>query len=149
MARLLPFLPLFGGGESRFQPVYVGDVADALMAALTHADVQGKTYELGGPRSYSFKELMTLTLTMIGRRRPLISIPFGLAALQASVLELLPKPLLTRDQLKQLAVDNVVSPGRLGLSALGVTPTAAEIILPSYLNRFRTGGRFAETLNET
>jgi uncharacterized protein YbjT (DUF2867 family) len=149
LARLLPFLPLFGGGQSRFQPVYVGDVADALMAALTHPDVQGKTYELGGPRSYSFKELMTLTFTMTGRRRPLISIPFGLAALQASLLELLPKPLLTRDQLKQLAIDNVVSPGSLGLSALGVTPTAAEIVLPGYLDRFRPGGRFAESVNET
>ena len=149
LARLLPFLPLFGGGQSRFQPVYVGDVADALMAALIHADALGKTYELGGPRTYTFKELMTLTMVMTGRHRPLISIPFGLASLQASILELLPKPLLTRDQLRQLAVDNVVSSGHPGLPALGVTPTAAEIILPSYLDRFRSGRRFGEPLNET
>ncbi len=148
LGRLLPFIPVFGGGETRFQPVYVGDVADALMAALTRRDVQGKTFELGGPRTYSFRELMTLTMTMTGRHRPIISIPFGLAAIQASVLELLPSPLLTRDQLKQLAVDNVVAPGRPGLAALDVTPTAAEIILPTYLERFRAGGRFAESANE-
>jgi NADH dehydrogenase len=145
LGRLLPFLPLFGGGQSKFQPVYVGDVADALMAALTRADVAGRTFELGGPRVYSFKELMTLTMTMTGRRKPLVSIPFGLAAIQASVLELLPSPLLTRDQLKQLAVDNVVAPGQPGLAALDITPTAAEMILPTYLTRFKQGGRFAET----
>jgi uncharacterized protein YbjT (DUF2867 family) len=145
LGRILPFLPLFGGGQSKFQPVYVGDIADALMAALTRSDVAGKTYELGGPRVYSFKELMILTMTMTGRRKPLVSIPFGLAAIQASFMELLPSPLLTRDQLKQLAVDNVVAPGRPGLAALDITATAAEMILPTYLTRFKEGGRFAET----
>ena len=149
LARLLPFLPLFGGGESRFQPVYVGDVADALMAALTRDDVQGKVFELGGPRVYSFRDLMTLTMTMTGRHRPLISIPFALASIQAMILEKLPAPLLTRDQLKQLAVDNVVSPGQNGLAALGIEPVAAEIILPSQLTRFKSGGRFAESLTES
>jgi len=149
LARILPFLPLFGGGLSRFQPVYVGDVADALMAALTRADVAGRTFELGGPRVYSFKELMMLTMTMTGRRKPLVSIPFGLAAFQARFMELLPSPPLTRDQLKQLAVDNVVAPGQPGLAALDIIPASAEMILPTYLTRFKQGGRFAETTSDT
>ncbi|MBI3512958.1 MAG: complex I NDUFA9 subunit family protein [Proteobacteria bacterium] len=143
LAQLSPALPLIGGGHTRFQPVYVGDVADAIMVALRDPATNGKTYELGGPRTYTFKELMTLMLAEIQRDRLLIPLPFGLAALQAAVLELLPVPLLTRDQVKMLKRDTVVGAGALTLRDLGITPAALEPILPTYLDRFRPGGRFA------
>ncbi|WP_114392425.1 complex I NDUFA9 subunit family protein [Oleisolibacter albus] len=143
MATLLPFLPLIGGGHTRFQPVYVGDVADAVMAALATTESKGKTYELGGPRTYSFRELMELTLRQIGRpKKPLLSIGFGLASLQGAILEKLPGKLLTRDQVELLKRDNVVSGQLPGLADLGVSPTAAEVILPTYLDKFCLGGRF-------
>ena len=144
MTRLSPFLPLIGGGKTRFQPVYVGDVADATLAALDRPEAAGQTYELGGPRVYSFAELMRLMLREIDRPTfPLVSIPFGLASLQAAILEHLPGKLLTRDQVLMLKRDNVVSPVAKTIEDLGLTPTAPEVILQSYLERFRTGGRFA------
>lgn len=143
MSRISPFLPLMGGGRTRFQPVYVGDVADAMLACLDRPASKGKTYELGGPAVYSFRQLMELLLQTIGRNRALVSIPWPIAGLQATFLGLLPKPLLTRDQLAQLKTDNVVSEGALTLADLDVSPTAVELILPTYLDRFRIGGRFA------
>jgi len=143
LAQLLPALPLIGGGHTRFQPVYVGDVADAIMVALEDAVTDGRTYELGGPKTYSFKELMALMLAEIQRRRLLIPLPFALASLQALFLELLPVPPLTRDQVKLLRRDTVVGPGALTLRDLGIAPTALEPLLPTYLDRFRPGGRFA------
>jgi uncharacterized protein YbjT (DUF2867 family) len=140
LARLMPALPLIGGGTTRFQPVYVGDVADAVVAALERPDAQGKTYELGGARVLSFRELMELLLAVIGRRRLLVPVPYGLASAQALFLELLPKPPLTRDQVKLLQKDTVVTPGAPGLAELSVTPTALELVLPTYLSRFRPGG---------
>jgi NADH dehydrogenase len=140
MARLLPVLPLVGGGRTRFQPVYVGDVADAAMAALESAAARGRTYELGGPRIYSFRELMEILLKEIQRRRLLLPLPFALASLQAAFMELLPVPPLTRDQVRLLKRDNVVSPGMPGLKDLGVEPTALELIIPTYLARYRPGG---------
>ncbi|MGH6914929.1 MAG: complex I NDUFA9 subunit family protein [Geminicoccales bacterium] len=137
MARLLPALPLIGGGRTRFQPVYVGDVADAAVAALTREDVLGRTYELGGPRVYSFAELMRYMLEQIHRRRLLIPLSFELARLQARVLELLPEPPLTRDQVELLKRDNVVAEDAAGLAELGVTPTPIELIVPDYLERYR------------
>jgi NADH dehydrogenase len=142
MARLLPALPLIGGGHTRFQPVYVGDVADAVIAALDRADAAGRTYELGGPHIYTFRELMELLLAEVHRRRLLVSIPFGLAAFEAAFLEWLPTPPLTRDQVRLLHRDNVASTDLPGLAELGVTPTAVELILPSYLDRFRRRGRW-------
>ena len=146
LARILPALPLIGGGETRFQPVYVGDVAQAVVAALERDDAPGKTYELGGPRIYTFAELMRYMLKVLGRRRLLVSVPFGVATLQARFLELLPQPLLTRDQVELLRRDNVVSPGMSGLEALGITPTPIELIVPQYLARHRANavraGRF-------
>ena len=139
-ARLMPALPLIGGGTTRFQPVYVGDVAQAAAAALERQE-SGRVFELAGPEIYSFKQLMELLLREIGRKRFLVSIPFGLAAFEAWFLEFLPKPPLTRDQLRLLARDNVPSSGLPGLAELGVTPTALELILPLYLDRFRRGGR--------
>ena len=144
MTRFSPFLPLIGGGKTRFQPVYVSDVADATMAALDRPEAAGQTYELGGPRVYSFRELMRIMLREIDRPNvPLVPIPFPLASLQAAVLEHLPGKLLTRDQVLMLKRDNVVSPGARTLADLGITPTAPEVILQSYLERFRTGGRSA------
>jgi NADH dehydrogenase len=141
LARLSPVLPLVGGGTTRFQPIYVGDVADAAVAALERPEAQGKTYELGGPAVLSFRELMELMLAEIGRRRVLLTLPYGLASVAALFMEFMPKPLLTRDQVTLLQKDTVVTPGAPGLAQLGVTPTALELILPTYLNRFRRGGR--------
>jgi uncharacterized protein YbjT (DUF2867 family) len=141
LARLLPALPLYGGGRTRFQPVYVGDVAAAVMAVLDDPAAAGKAYELGGPRVYSFAELMRLTLEQIRRRRLLVPIPFPIGFLQAWFLELAPRPLLTRDQLRQLRADNVVADDARTLAELGITPTPAETVLPTYLDRYRPGGR--------
>ncbi len=137
MARYLPALPLIGGGHTRFQPVYVGDVADAVIAALDRHDAVGRTYELGGPKVYSFRQLMELVLAEVHRRRLLVTLPFGLASLEAAFLEWLPSPPLTRDQVRLLQRDNVVSSDLPGLAELGVVPTAVELILPTYLDRFR------------
>jgi len=143
MARLSPVLPLIDGGATRFQPAYVGDVAEAIVRALADPGCRGQTYELGGPRSYSFKELLDLMLTEIHRRRLLLPLPRSLAWLQASLLELLPKPPLTRDQLRLLERDSVVQEGAPGFAALGIEPRAIEAVLPTYLDRYRPGGRFA------
>jgi NADH dehydrogenase len=137
MARLLPALPLIGGGETRFQPVWVGDVASAVVAALERDDARGTTFELGGPKVYSFAELMRYMLQVIERRRLLVPISFGLAELQARFLELLPVPPLTRDQVELLKVDNVVAPDARTLADLGITPTPIELVVPDYLGRYR------------
>jgi len=141
MARVSPILPLVGGGATRFQPIYVGDVADAVVAALQRPEAQAKTYELGGPATLSFRELMELMLAEVGRRRVLMTLPYGLASAAALFMEFMPKPMLTRDQVKLLQKDAVVTSGAPGLAQLGITPTALELILPAYLNRFRRGGR--------
>lgn len=143
LATISPVLPLIGA-DTRFQPVYVGDVADAITAVLEDDKSAGKTYELGGPRVYTFRELMELTLKEIGRKRALITIPFGLAKFKAAFLQLLPNPMLTVDQVKLLAFDNVVAPKARGLKDLGITPTPAEAILPRYLYRFRKHGQFSD-----
>lgn len=148
MARLSPILPLIGGGETRFQPVFVGDVANAILKAVDGEAKPGTIYELGGPEVRSFKELIELTLAETGRKRILLPLPFGIARIQATILEWLPKPLLTRDQVKLLAHDNVVSEaakaeGRT-LEGLGVRPTALGAVLPSYLWRFRKAGQFTK-----
>ncbi len=144
IARLSLVLPLVGGGRTRFQPVYVGDVADAIVKCLSDPACAGKTYELGGPRVYSFKELLQLMLDQIRRRRLLVPVPFWAATLQATFLEILPVPPLTRDQVKLLRRDNVVSPGALTLADLGIQPTSLEVILPTYLDRYRPHGRFTQ-----
>jgi len=144
LATISPALPLIGG-ETKFQPVYVGDVADAITAALEDEKSAGKTYELGGPRTYTFRELMELTLKEIQRKRMLITVPFGLAKFKAAFLQILPNPLLTVDQVKLLAFDNVVAPKAKKLKDLGITPTPAEAILPRYLYRFRKHGQFSDS----
>jgi NADH dehydrogenase len=140
IAMISPVLPVIGGGRTRFQPVYVGDVADAVLKCLEEPATAGRTYELGGPKIYSFRELIELLLGEIRRKRLLIDLPFGAAAFQARLMSVLPSPPLTPDQVELLRSDNVVSSGALTLAALGITPTAVEAILPTYLDRFRRGG---------
>ncbi len=140
MATVSPVLPLIGGGHTRFQPVYVGDVADAVVKCLDDPATAGRTYELGGPKIYTFRELIELLLGEIRRKRLLIDLPFGLAAFQARLMSVLPSPPLTPDQVELLKRDNVVSSGAMTLAALGIAPTAVEGILPTYLDRFRRGG---------
>ena len=141
MARIAPALPLIGGGETRFQPVYVGDVADAIVRILDDPETAGRTYELGGPRIYTFRELMQLVLQETGRRRLLLPLPFALAKLQAAFLQFLPHPPLTPDQVELLKRDNVVGAGAPGLAELGIKPTAVEAVIPTYMFRYRRGGR--------
>ncbi|PKU23429.1 complex I NDUFA9 subunit family protein [Telmatospirillum siberiense] len=129
--------PLFGTGGTKLQPVYVGDVAGAALAAASSPDHAGKTFELGGPQVVSLKQLLELILATIGRRRLLIPLPLSVARLQALLMRVLPNPPLTTDQVKLLAKDNVVGQGVPGLADLGVVPTALESIIPGYLGRFR------------
>jgi NADH dehydrogenase len=154
IARLSPFLPLVGGGHTRFQPVFAGDVAEAIAKAVDGATRPGAIYELGGPDVYTFRELMEFTLATIERRRLLLPLPFGVAKLQAAIFELtsklplriLSKPLLTRDQVELLRYDNVVSDTArrdgLTLEGLGITPQSVAAIVPTYLWRFRKAGQF-------
>jgi len=144
MARFAPALPLIGGGKTLFQPVYVGDVAQAIVTALDNVAAQGRTFELGGPSTYSFRDLMRLVLEEIGRRRALVPVPFTVATLMGTLLQILPKPLLTADQVRLLKKDNVVSPTAAGLADLGITPTSVEAVIPSYLWRYRVRGEYAE-----
>ncbi|MFQ5984907.1 MAG: complex I NDUFA9 subunit family protein, partial [Alphaproteobacteria bacterium] len=125
-------------------PVYVGDVADGLARFLTDPAAAGKTFEFGGPRVYRYRDIMEIVLTETNRRRLLMPVPFALAELQAVVLERLPRPPLTRDQLRLLKRDNLVGRMALRLKDLGVEPTAVEVIVPTYLGRYRRGGA-AET----
>ena len=146
LARISPALPLVGGGHTRFQPVFVGDVAAAIAQAVDGNTRAGTIYELGGPDVRTFKELMQFVLATIERRRALVPIPFFVAKLQAEFLQYLPKPLLTPDQVEMLRVDNVVSqPARAELrtmKGLEIEPEPIEAIVPSYLWRFRKTGQF-------
>ena len=140
MAKVLPAFPLIGGGKPLFQPVFVGDVADAVIAALMDDKVQGQIYELAGPETLSFKEVYETMFGYTGQKRFLIPIPFNAAKVQAFFMGMLPKPLLTGDQVESLKTDNVMNDGALGLSDLGVAPTALDSILPTYLSRYRRAG---------
>jgi len=143
LARILPVLPLIGGGKTRFQPVFVGDVAAAIVAAISSESAKGKTYELGGPMTYSFKELLEIICRETGRKRLLLPLPFGLALFKSFFLQMMPKPLLTPDQVRLLKHDNVVSPTALTLADLGITPNSVEAEVPNYLWRFRSKGEYA------
>jgi len=131
----------YGDGGTRLQPVFVGDVAGAITAILDDPDGVGQTYELGGPRSYSFKQVMELLLQEIGRARLLVPVPFAVASFMAWFLEKMPSPLLTRDQVTLLKSDTVVSGDFPGFRELGITPASAESVLPAYLHRFRPPAR--------
>jgi NADH dehydrogenase len=137
-----PFMPVVGNGSAKVQPVFVGDVAAAAVAVLQRPDTAKSVFELGGPRVYSYRELAALTLRAIDRDKRIVGIPSGLMKLAGFFCEFLPVPPLTHDQVDLLTTDNVVRGGARGLADLGIAPTAAEIILPTYLDRFRVGGRY-------
>jgi NADH dehydrogenase len=142
IAQFSPFLPLIGGGKTKFAPIYVGDVAKAIVKSLELNNSQTKIYELGGPEDYSFKELMEILLAEIKKKRFLISIPWSFAKFQSYFLQMLPNPLLTPDQVELLKYSNVVSGDYPTLKDLGVSGTPIHSILPKYIYRFRTGGQF-------
>lgn len=155
LARILPVLPLVGGGETKFQPAFVGDVAEAIARAVDGRVDGGRVYELGGPEVKSFRELVAYICEVTGRKRMLVSLPFPLARLQARIMEivntltlgLMPDALmLTRDQVTLLESDNVVSDAAVAegrsFAGLGIEPVSAEAVVPSYLWRFRKTGQF-------
>ncbi len=149
MALMSPALPLIGGGRTRFQPVYVGDVAEAVIKAIETPEAAGKTYELAGPKIYSFAELMRLMLREIGRNRALVPLPFPVASAMGCIAQgvttlvpILPGPAITVDQVRLLKRDNVPSAGSAGLTDLGIAPTAVEVIIPTYLARYRARGTY-------
>jgi NADH dehydrogenase len=133
LARLLPMLPLIGGGHTRLQPVFVEDVAEAIARILADPATAGRTYELAGPEVYTMRELVMIVLRIIGRRRALVPIPFAVAELQARLFELLPSPLLTTGQVDLLKVDNVADGTLPGLQELNIQPKAVEEVVPTYL----------------
>ena len=145
IARMLPIMPLFGG-RTKFQPVYVGDVAAALAQAATGNAKAGTTYELGGPDVLTHRELVQRVLADTNRRNPIVPLPAGIGTLLAIPMSLMPKPLLTADRVTLLGIDNIVSQaatdeGRT-LSAFDVAPRPLEAVLPSYLWRFSANGQF-------
>jgi uncharacterized protein YbjT (DUF2867 family) len=149
IAALAPIMPLVGG-ETRIQPVFVGDVAAVISQAVSNPAAAGVTYELGGPTVYTMREILRLVLTETGRARPLAPLPTPIAALigslgdfQAGIIPLAPP--LTTDQVEMLKSDNVAEAGLPGLAQAGVVPTAVEAVVPSYLYRYRKGGQYAPT----
>ena len=132
IARRTPLLPLFGRGRTRLQPVFLGDVAEAALGALAHPDAPGRTYELGGPRVYSYRALVTLVLERAGRRRLLLPVPFPVWLALAVLASFLPAPPLTRAQVVLMKRDNVVAEDALTLGDLGIEATALEAVLPDY-----------------
>jgi NADH dehydrogenase len=148
LARIAPALPLIGGGKTLFQPVFVGDVAKTVVASLTGKAKPGAIYELGGPEILTLKEVMQRVLDYTMRKRLLVPLPFWLAKLQAAFLQLLPKPLLTIDQVRLLQSDNVVSEeakrNRCTFEGLGIEPIAIAAVVPDYLEQFRPRGQFSQ-----
>ena len=142
IAQFSPVLPLIGGGKTKFAPIYVGDVAKAIVKALELNNSEPKIYELGGPENYSFKELMEILLTEIKKKRFLIPIPFGVAKFQSYFLQMIPRPFLTPDQVEMLKYNNIVSGDYPTLIDLGISGKTIQSILPKYIYRFRTGGQF-------
>jgi NADH dehydrogenase len=139
IARLAPFMPVISGG-TKMQPVFVSDVADAVMAALGSLTAPGKIFELGGPRVWTFREILAFILKTTHRDRKMIDIPMWVARIQAFFLQYVPGKPLTPDQLLMLSKDNVVAPGALGLADLGIVATPVELVVPGYLSRYQPGG---------
>jgi len=142
LAQFSPALPLVGGGKTKFEPIYVGDVAKAIVKALELNNSEPKIYELGGPEVYSFKELMEILLNQIKKKRLLMPIPFSVAKFQSYFLQMMPNPLLTPDQVKLLQYNNIISGDYPTLKDLGISGQTIQNVLPKYINRFRTGGQF-------
>lgn len=149
LAAISPALPLPGGGATRFQPVFVTDLAAAIARAVSDADCAGHTYELGGPGVFTFRELMDFILRETGKSRILLPLPWPVAGVVGRLAALTSligiAPPLTADQVESLRDDNVVADGAAGFEALGVTPRSVEAIVPSYLYRYRKGGQYAAT----
>jgi len=139
LARLLPVLPLIGGGRTRLQPVYVEDVAEAVARILADPGTIGRTYELAGPWVYTLRELVSFTLRVIGKRRLLMPLPFAVAEIQARLFELLPSPPLTTGQVDLLKADSVASGALPGLQELNIPPKAVEEVVPTYIGRSPSG----------
>jgi NADH dehydrogenase len=137
LARRLPVLPLIGAGRTRLQPVYVEDVAEAIVRILADPVTAGRTYEFAGPRVYTLRELVGITLHLVGRRRLLASVPFAVADVLARLFELLPSPPLTTGQVDLLRVDNVASGTLPGLQELNLQPKAVEEVVPTYVRQSR------------
>src|SRR6476661_2323347 len=133
LARLLPILPLIGIGSTRLQPVFVEDVAEAVANILTEPATVGRIYELAGPGVYTLRELVTMTLHLMRKRRLLIPVPFAVAEIQALLFELLPNPPLTTGQVDLLKVDNVASRTLPGLRELNIQPKTVEEVVPTYI----------------
>jgi NADH dehydrogenase len=133
LARLLPVLPLIGGGHTRMMPVFVDDVSEAVSNILTDPGTVGRTYELAGPGVYTLRELVTMTLHLMGKRRLLVPVPFAVAEIQARLFELLPNPPLTTGQVDLLKADNVVSGALPGLYELKIQPKTVEEVIPTYI----------------
>tara|TARA_B100001167_G_scaffold172692_1_gene124554 strand:- start:203 stop:751 length:549 start_codon:yes stop_codon:yes gene_type:complete len=142
IAQFSPALPLIGGGKTKFSPIYVGDVAKAIVKALKLNNLDPKIYELNGPENYSFKELMKILLGEIKKKRFLIPIPYSVAKFQSYFLQMMPNPLLTSDQVDMLKYNNIVSGKYPTLEDLGISGKTIQSILPTYIYRFRTGGQF-------
>jgi NADH dehydrogenase len=143
IAQFSPFLPLIGGGKTKFAPIYVGDVAKAIVKVLELNNSEPKIYELGGPENFSFRELMEILLAEIKKKRFLLNIPFGIAKFPlAYFLQMLPYKILTQDQIEILKNSNIVSGEFPKLKDLGISGTTIQSILPKYIYRFRTGGQF-------
>lgn len=144
LAKISPFLPLIGGGKTKFQPVFVGDIADAVIKCLTKGDCSGNIYELGGPDIVSFKEIYKILFQYTKNSKPLLPLPWTIAKLQGRVLSLAPKPPLTADQVESLKHDNIVSDKAMTFNELDISPKSMESVLPAYLSRYQPGGRFAD-----
>jgi NADH dehydrogenase len=149
LARISPVLPLVGGGKTKFQPVFAGDVAKAAIAALSGRAQAGTTYELGGPEILTMKEVMERVLSYTMRKRRFVTLPFPLAKLQGAILQILPNPPLTLDQVRLLEKDNVVSEAARRedrtLEGLGIAePVAVEAVVPDYLEQYRPKGQFSD-----
>jgi uncharacterized protein YbjT (DUF2867 family) len=138
MRRFSPALPAIGGGQTLFQPAYVDDVARAIVAVVENAKTAGKVYELGGPKTYRFRELLAYVAHQIGREDCQISMPFALSKLMAIGFKLLPCAPITADQVQLLKTDNCVSDGALGFKELGIEPVSVESVVPTYLVTYRT-----------
>lgn len=144
LATLLPALPLVGGGQTKFQPVYVGDIADAVLHAVRMPASAGETYELGGPDTLTLRAIYERLFAETGRPRMLVTLPWGIAKLQSCFMAVLPNPPLTPDQVETLKTDNVVGADAKTLKQLDIVPTSMDVVLPTYLARFKPGGRFGD-----
>ena len=138
---MLPVLPLIGGGYTRLQPVFVEDVAEAIASILADPGTVARTYELAGPGVYTLRELVSMTLRLMSKRRLLMPVPFAVAGIQARLFELLPNPPLTTGQVDLLKTDNVASGTLPGLRELNIEPKTVEKVVPTYIGPRAPGRR--------